>query len=988
MTRLSLALLGPTQITLDHHAAAGFDYAKVRALLVYLAVERERSHQRDTIAELLWPEQEQQVARNSLRQALSKLRQAIRDTEAAPPFLRITRGTLQFNTESDFCLDIAEFEQFYAIGQYAANKKERVDAWEQAVAMYRGPFLDQSVPRDCTEFEEWALVLRERYERQVCAMLSGLAEYYEQSGEHVHALQYARRLLELDPWNEIIHRQVMRVLAESGQRGAALAQYVHCRRVLSEDLGVEPEAETTALYERLRAEASQPMAAEQSHRPAYVLPLQPTQFVGRESELSELGALLAEPACRLLTLLGPGGIGKTRLALRTAETYGAIFGQGACWVALAPLTHPGQVVGVVARALGVQIEENGDSRQQLIAALHDQELLLVLDNLEHLLEAVDLLVDILTGAPRVKLLVTSRERLQVQWEWLFDVRGLPYPTHSAQQHIASFSAVRLFLERVRQVRRDVALAPEDERAVVRICQVVEGMPLALELAATASREQSFAAVSAAIAGNLDILQSSFRDQPERHRSVRAAFEYSWRMLSAESQQAFMKLSVFQGAISIEGAAYVAEATPDLIHTLVDCSLLRREDSELFSIHELIRQFAAEKLASTSFQHDVYAKHLGYFVQRVETAEPQLRGSEQKRWLELLERDHDNVRAALSWAFDKGAHEQAARMAGALWRFWWLRGYTREGRDWLERVAACDGETLPLVVRAKATNGLGALIEEHGDFAQAAVCYQASLELSRASGDVVSIISALNNLGGAAYKQGNFERAAACFSEAVIAARAQGDLYATAVALHNLAGAIYDSGGDNARARELLEEALDIWQKIGLHYGIANSFSSLGHLAFIQRDYTASVRYFEQGLETLRELGDRRSISLSLTGLGRSQQRLGNRAASLTAYQEALILRYELGDKLGIAECFEGLGEVALAQGTPTRTLQLYAVAARLRVLSGSPVLPVDQADYEAMLSAARSQLSPQAAKRAWAEGDSLALEEAVALVQTLVSNGV
>jgi DNA-binding SARP family transcriptional activator/tetratricopeptide (TPR) repeat protein len=1013
MTHLSLALLGPVRIALDDQPIAAFEYAKVRALLAYLAAERGRAHSRDALAELLWPDQPPQVARNSLRQALAKLRQAIRDHDARPPFLLIARETLQFNPAAHLTLDVAAFEELAAPGEHCPHQPGAscaacVARWEQAVALYGGPFLDQATPRDSLGFEEWALVRRERYERQAAALLASLAAHYEH-GNAAQALRYARQHLELDAWNEAVHRQVMRVLAKSGQRGAALAHYAHCRRVLAEDLGVEPEDETVRLYEEIRAKSGdkeprrQGESQEQiSPSPAlpvslsegFHLPLQPTAFIGRESELEELSALLSERACRMITLIGPGGAGKTRLALRAAELHAPHFAHGACWAPLAALDNPALLAGELAHALGLTLDESADPSRQLVAGLAGRELLLVLDNFEQLLgpASVGLLAELLAGAPGVKLLVTSREPLRLQWEWLFDLRGLPYLTRASHDNDMASAAATLFLERARQARRARPVGDDEARAVARICQLVEGMPLALELAAAASREQSFAAIAAAIAADLDVLTAAQWDRPERHHSMRAAFEYSWRALTGAQQGALAALSVFRGGFAPEAAAAVvfaageAAACQAMLAELADKSLLYESPNGRYQLHELIRQFAAQKLEELGAATGARGRHLGFVVDYVEAIEPRLRGAEQAAALDALERDHDNVRAALGWALDQGQREPAARVAGALWRFWWVRGHVREGRQWLAQLvgrAAGDAVVLAPPVRAKALNALGALAEEQGDFAEAAEHYAGSLALYRPLADAAGIASALNNLGGVRYKQGEFTRAAECFSESAALARAQSDRYGTAVALHNLAGAIYDSGGDLARASALLEETLALWDELGMRQGTATTLSSLGQIALIQGDHAAAARWFEQSLPALRDLADGRSASMSLAGLGRALHRLGDQRAALAAYREALGLRYEIGDKLGVAECCEGLGEVALAVGAPARALRLYGAAAALRDAIGSPVLPIDQAAYDAALATARAQLDRTSYDAAWQTGQAMTIDAAVeyALVQ-------
>ncbi|PKO20431.1 MAG: SARP family transcriptional regulator, partial [Chloroflexi bacterium HGW-Chloroflexi-1] len=596
MMRLTISLLGPLRVALCGEPVTDFATDKARALLAYLAVEAERPHRRDALAGLLWPDQPQRKARQNLRQALSHLRRAIGDRDEAAPFLLVSRETVQFNADSDHWLDVAAFT---SLAEACRGHRHRrlatclpcMRRLEQMAELYRGDFLAQFFLSDSSIFEEWALLKREWLHRQAVEAFSHLAGYYERRGDYEQARQYARRQVALEPWREEAHRHLMRLLALDGQRSTALAQYETCRRMLAEELGVEPTAETVALYKRISESA---IADLQTCRLAN-LPPSPTPFVGREEELAELADYLANPDCRLLTLVGPGGIGKTRLVLQVAADQTGAFVHGIHFVPLASVSSTELIVSAIAEALDLPFDSHQDPKEQLLNYLHEKEMLLVLDNLEHLLPisissacgkgegGAELLAEILRRAPGVVLLVTSRERLNLREEWVYTVEGLTYPEGEAVGRPAlsvaegpeTYSAVNLFQQRARRAYQHFSLSEIERPHVVRICQLVEGMPLGVELAAAWVAVHSCEEIAQEIERNLDILTTRLRNVPARQWSVRATFEHSWQLLSETEKDIFARLSVFRGGFRREAAAVVTGASLSTLSSLLDKSLIRR-----------------------------------------------------------------------------------------------------------------------------------------------------------------------------------------------------------------------------------------------------------------------------------------------------------------------------------------------------------------------------------------------------------------------------
>ncbi|HSH79683.1 MAG TPA: BTAD domain-containing putative transcriptional regulator, partial [Herpetosiphonaceae bacterium] len=666
---------------------------KALALLCYLAVER-REHSRSTLATLLWGEFPESDAATNLRQALSHLRRAL------DPYLVVSRHTVRLNPDSPMWLESDVFERHLA----AATREPEADHLEAAISLYGGDFLQGFTLRDAPAFDEWAVLRRERFHARALTALQTLADRVHARGDYAAAITYTARLLALDPWREEAHWQLMWLYVRTGQRSAALAQYQSCRRILEQELGVEPMVRTTDLYEQIKA--AQAMAP-----PPIVLPATP--FVGRTAERAELGRRVADPALRLLTIAGPGGIGKTRLALQVASEWAARFLHGARFVELASVTTADALDAALMSALDPGPRGSNDPRLQLRSFLAGKDLLLVLDNFEQLVDrGADVLVDILRHAPEVKLLVTSRERLQLRDEWLLELAGLDVPVRRAAE-IENYGAVELFVESARKLRPDFALSEADKPAVARICRLVEGTPLAIELAVAWTRVLSPEEIARELEQSLELLTTSLRDLPARHRSLRAVFDHSWRLLTPEEQCALRRLATFRGGFSRDAARQVGTASPALLAALLDKSLLYGRPGPApvprYDMHEMVRHYARQKLDQAGELPEIQARHLQFFLELAENTRPRLIGSEQKLALDLLEREHDNFRAALEVALDRRLEEQGVRLAGALWRFWWTRGHLEEGCRWLRQVLRMQEEAMAeerACAQASMTSGPG------------------------------------------------------------------------------------------------------------------------------------------------------------------------------------------------------------------------------------------------------------------------------------------
>lgn len=711
MAQLSIRLLGPFQVALKGGPVTGFETVKARALLAYLAVEAERPHLRERLAEMLWPDRPKGAGRANLRHTLAGLRRAIGDRRAVPPFLLATRHTIQFNTASDAWVDTHVFSTLL-------ESKERyapppISQLEDAVDLYRGTLLEDISVGDSVIFHEWVLLKREQFRRQASNALYRLAKWYEIQGLFEPALEHARRQVALEPWDEQTHRQVMRLLALSGQRGAALAQYEICCRLLAEELGAAPEEVTVDLYTRIR---DGPPLSAPTRAPPHNLPAPLTPFVGREAQLTHIRRCLLDPACRLLTLVGPGGIGKTHLALKAAADLMAAsprtFSQGVYLIPLASLPSPEAIVPALAQAVGCRLVPGRAREQQLLDYLRERRMLLIPDSFEHLLppspypagddapshsavghhrdRARDLVVRILRAAPHVKMMITSRVALNLKCEHRFPLTGMSVPPREAREaastdslhslsaqapgsvekevlDVTRYSAIKLFLQGARRVQPSFEPTRGDLAEIAHICRLVAGTPLAILLAAAWARTLTPAQIATRIQRGFDFLEADWADLPKRSRSMRAVFDHSWNLLTGREREVFQRLSVFRASFTAPAAKYVAGASLAELRGLVARSLLRRTSTGRYELHELLRQYAADRLRAERIGGSpdgvdvVRERYIAYYAAALEHWAKELKGHRQQEALAEMEADGENIRAAWEWALERGQIERLDQM---------------------------------------------------------------------------------------------------------------------------------------------------------------------------------------------------------------------------------------------------------------------------------------------------------------------------------------
>jgi predicted ATPase/class 3 adenylate cyclase len=761
------------------------------------------------------------------------------------------------------------------------------------------------------------------------------------------------------------------------------------------------------------------------------LPVQLTPLIGREHEVTTVVRLLRRDKVRLVTFTGPGGTGKTRLALQVASELAGVFVGGVFFVSLSSISDPMLVMPGIARALGIRDGVGQPVLARLVEVLQQKQVLLLLDNFEQVVEAASQVADLLTSCPQLKLLVTSREVLHVRSEREFAVPplALPDPTHLPKlAALARAPSVALFLQRAQAARPEFKLTSTNARAVAEICVRLDGLPLAIELASARMKLLSPQALLARLDRPLNMLTGGARDVPARQQTLRNTIEWSYHLLNAREQRLFRWLSVFVSGCALQAAEAICTGPDDeaghmldIVASLVDKSLLQRveqteegyEDQRLLML-ETIREYGLEVLTASGEGNAARQAHAGYFLQLAEEAEPALKGPLLVAWLDRLELEHDNLRAALQWALEKGIGEIALRLGIALERFWVVRGLRNEGRAFLERALA-GSAGVAADVRAKALLAAARLAFNQSNYEQGEALAQEGLALFRGLGDRRGIALSLNRLGVAAWrrgdfksarilleedltlfremgdrdrvawslfmhglldnKQGEYARASSRFEESLVLFRELGNKRGIAASLTQLAGTLFVSQGKQDMIYPLLEQGLSLDREVGDKEGMAVASLLLGWVALKQGDIATARSRVEESLTLYREMEHREGMAEALSMLGKVEAARGDHAFARTLYEESLAMAQEIGDKELIASSLEGLASVVAMQGERALATRLWGTAEVLREAIGAPLQPIEWADYEQAVATARDHLGEETFASAWAEGRAMTAEQ-------------
>jgi predicted ATPase/class 3 adenylate cyclase len=663
------------------------------------------------------------------------------------------------------------------------------------------------------------------------------------------------------------------------------------------------------------------------------LPPQSTPFLGREKELEELIALLDDPKARLITILGPGGIGKTRLGLQAASETVERFRYGAYFVPLAPIESPDVLVTAIADALKFSFYMGEDHGKQLSNYLREKEILLVLDNFEHVIESSPIVSELLAAAPGLNIIATSRERLNLAGETLYELRGMDTPPETGRDNPESYDAVRLFLQSVARMAPDFKPCSDDLACIVTVCRKLDGLPLGIELASALLRVMSCQELSREIEQNLDILESTQRDLPDRHRSLRGVFEYSWKLLDDAGKRAFRRLSVFRGRFTKQAAHEVADIGLMLMAELVDKSLLIRHPDGSFSIHGMLRHFAKDKLAADVVeQREMNTKHCRFYLRLLgESEEDFCFGRNSEKTQEVREKAED-LRAAWLWAVDNDEDELMQGALPGFYEYLTRSGRLSEGRELLGQALTKQlnlGEKANSLLAERLKARIAGIEIEQSEFEKAGTMLKIALNIAHDLGDMREKAFILKQLGDMAQLQGSFDKAFSYFTVALEIYRELGDDWNLANILNYL-GIIAYRRGEIDEAVRLYTESRQIRTRIGDLVGVAGSLNNLANMADYVGDYHEALRLQTESLRIKRELDERRAISNSLNGLGNIMLSLGNYSEAEKYYRESLEIRLELGDPLIIATSYNNLGRLSYLLRFYDKAMDYYQKSLEIR----------------------------------------------------------
>jgi predicted ATPase/DNA-binding SARP family transcriptional activator len=988
---LSIHLLGSFLLDYQGQALNTINTERLQSLLAYLLLHRDAPVPRQHLAFLFWPDSSEAQARTNLRNLLHKLRAAL---PKADRYLAIDQQTIHWQNSAPFRLDV---DDFLAL----AGRSASIQDLKAAIQMYSGDFM-----RDF--YEDWVHGIRENLRQTYLITLEKLMGLLAESRRFQDALQYGQILLRSEPTREETYRDLMRLYAQSGDRTGVSRIYKTCGTVLERELGVEPSPATVQAYETFSAQATNwtfsPDVLDQVAREPihHNLPVSLTSFIGRGQELDQVSTLLTKQ--RFVTLSGPGRIGKTRLALATVRSLLSQYRDGIFLVDLASVDRPGMVTAAIADTLQATDQIRAAGLDGLINLLRDQNLLLVLDNCEHLTEEVGgISLALLQACPELSVLATSREVLNTYGETVWQVPALPTPTliehmdlqdpASETQALQANESVELFIERAAATLPTFRPTPETLLTIAEICRQLEGMPLAIELAAARVKTLTVHQIVQRLDNMLEFLKASPLTALPRHQTMAAVIDWSYGMLTVPERELFARLSVFSGDFSLQAAEHICQGEQiregqilELLASLVDKSLVETLPSlpeARFRLHEIARQYARQKLDVHDQLLHWQGRHLDYFLRLAEEGEPKLRGTDQLEWLNCLDLEQENLRAALRLALEGNANsntqhaELPARLVAALWLFWFIRGHFGEGRHWSERaLAALESQDPTHAILGKVLYVAASFCYFQGDLSQANLLSEKSLDLCKVNRDVFGQVICCHHRGLVAAIRGESAQASEYFNQGLEWATDLEELWLMGVMRSDL-GSLALISDDLDQASGQYRQALEITRQSGDKLTLLYTLSNMADIALQQGNLGQAAMLAEESLSVSRLIGERRGISFSLHLLGRIalQQKQFRRARDVL--RESLQFIWSTRDRATVIEYLIDLADYEVQQ-------ERFEIAARLlaaceAALTDFPAgyrLP-NQALFEKLAQNIQMLLDSGIFTAAWTLGRLMSLEQAV-----------
>ncbi len=964
MPFLQLQCFGIFQVKLAGNSRVPFGTEKVRALLAYLAIECDHPVTRQFLTGLLWPDQPEKTAQHNLRQALSTLRKLLQDESHEEPFILVIGDSLQFNTRADQWVDVHRFQEQMEKGLSLAqgkrkNSRPNIACLQTGLALYQGQFLSQFTLDDSNSFDEWVFMQRENCNQRAIQALSTLADYHERREEYHPAYLATEKLSALAPWDEAAHLQAIRLLALQGQWNQAQARYQTMCNIFTRQMALEPSPEATDLLDQVRkCSVNNSVFSPRYPKPVHNIQLPPDPFFGRQLELENLAEMIANPENQLITLLGVGGTGKSRLALQVAYVQIGLFSDGVWFV---PIKELG-VIQSITDTLSIDLSSESQPLEILTRYLRDKNLLLVLDSFEHVQNEVEIISKLVEAGPNIVVLVTSRQRLNLRHELVFLVEGLENPPLIIQTAAEpeKYSASALFLARMRRLRNGLSLNDDDFHALATICRLLNGLPLGLELAAAATWSNSLTEIAQAIQNNLDFLENRCSDVPTRHRSMRAAFDYSWKLLTAEQKLIFKHLSVFEGSFQRSAAETIINCNMRDITDLLDRSLLHQTQNGRFEIPEPILPYISEHLdQSGTEKHHFLRQHANYYTELFESHIDNLNGKDILPALKSLVPELGNARQAWFWAVENRDLNILSRLLSPLHQLLHTRSASHESIDllirslvltppfkdedhFLARVKIRIGMDFLRIGQLKKAeeelisglaileqldesddlilglDTLATLFQKQGQQVQAKQLALRALQLSEEYGNTLGKKNALFLLADIEFRLGNLKAAESMMQNCLILARQTENPMALLAPLNSLGDyACYEE--DYKVALNNFEECLQISRELGSGYHEAIQLNNLGTVHHMLANYDRAVHCYETSLATCRIIGDLEGEAISINNLGEIMVVKEEYARAIKYYERSLVIAQQIKNPRAIALSFNNLGETY-------RNLQNHAIA--------------------------------------------------------------